>query len=94
MLSSGMSKMLSGAEDRVSRTESERDGKMPVANAKICRKLRDTRPSAARNCTFLTLAIPGNFTRLSARSLRLPINSARLRAKQTLGAKNAEPQNT
>jgi hypothetical protein len=54
--------------------------------------LRDTRPSAAKNRAFLTFAIPGNFALLSTRRLPLPVNSARLRAKQALGAKDMKSE--
>jgi hypothetical protein len=82
-----MSKMLSGAVGSVSRLGSECHGKTPHANVQDCIKLRDTRPPSAENCTFLTWAIPGDFGGVSARSLPPPVNSARLRAKQSLGAK-------
>jgi hypothetical protein len=63
-----MSKMLSGGDVGVREAESEREGKMPLADVTNCMKLRDTRPSANKNRTFLTLAIPRNSAQLSTRS--------------------------
>ena len=60
----GMSKMLSGAEVGAREAESERGEKTPLANAKNCRKTFDTLASSTKNCTFLTLVIPGNFAPL------------------------------
>src|SRR5579862_7625151 len=80
--------MLSGAVGSGSRSESDCGGKMPLANAKNCTELRDTRPSTTKNRTFLTLAIPGNLARFSAPRVPLPVNSERLSAKELLGAKN------
>ena len=79
--------MLSGEVGSRRRRESGCGGKMPLANAKICTELRDTRPSTTKNRTFLTLAIPGDIARLFACRVRLPINSERLHAQIELRAK-------
>jgi hypothetical protein len=82
-----MSMMLSGMVGSGSRRESDCGGKMPLANAKNFTELRDTHPSTTKNRTFLTLAIPRNIARLSARHVPLPVNSGRLPAQEALGAK-------
>jgi hypothetical protein len=87
-----MSKMLSGVLGSGSRTESECGEKMTLANARNFKNLRDTRPSTHTNCIFLTLAIPGNFARLSARGMPLPIDSEQLHAQEALGAKTLNPR--
>src|SRR5579871_5495545 len=79
-----MSKMLSGVVGSESRIKSECGGKMPLANEQNCTDLRDIRPSTTKNRMFLTLAIPGNLARLSARRVPLPINSERLHAPGAL----------
>jgi hypothetical protein len=85
-----MSETLSGADVGTRRVESERDEKMPLGNAKSCTNLRDTPRSAPQNCTFLTLAISGNFARGSTPSVPFPINPAPLPAKEAPGAKNCK----
>jgi hypothetical protein len=69
--------------------EGECGGKMILVNAENLTELRDTRFSATNNCTFLTLAISGNFVRVSARHVPLPIDSEGFRTKESFGSKNA-----
>jgi hypothetical protein len=91
-----MSMKLSVAVGRVSRpgreADGECDGKTSLATAGNCIKLRDTRSSRTNNCTFLRLAIPGNFAPVSAPSRPLPFNSAHLHTKRALDAKTIKIQ--
>jgi hypothetical protein len=87
-----MSKTLSGEVGSGSRVENERGGKTPLTNATNCIELRNTQPSATKNRTFLTLAIPCNFARVFAPRLPLRVNSARLHEKQALAAKNMKSE--
>jgi hypothetical protein len=85
-----MSKMLSGVAVSGSRIESECGGKRALTDAENCTELRDTHRSTNKNRTFLTLAIPRNFARLSARRTPLPVNSEGLHAQEALGRKKKQ----